>query len=221
MAGLGIGPSGRFAVLSSVVTPAANRDLATLSAVKAELGVSVRDADGLLARYITEASRAAENYCNRVFAVEAIKDQFYPSRDVPLQVVTGGVDPIQLTCWPVTAVTAVKEDGETLTEGEDYLLDKPQGRLIRLDANAYPTRWGSYPIVVEYSAGYASIPADVSAAVIRMATQRYFARQRDPMVKSELVTGIGRTEYVTLAGEANMPADVVDLLENYRVPVVA
>lgn len=220
MAGLGIGPSGRFAVISSVVTPAADRNLTTLATVKVELGVFNSETDSVLTRYIAEASFAAENYCNRVFSVQTVKDQFFPSREVPMQAVVGGVDPIQLTCWPVTAISSVKEDGEVLVEGEDFYVDKAKGHVIRLDANSYPTRWGAYPIVVQYSAGFAPPPVDVSAAVIRMVTQRYFARQRDPMLKSELVTGIGRTEYATSGSLANMPADVVDLLENYRVPVV-
>lgn len=228
MAGLGIGPQGRFSVISTVTTPAANHDLTTLSIVKAELNLTSVDAarDAVISRYITEASAAIENFCNRTFAVESVKDRFYPSRETPLQTITGGVDPIQLSRWPVTTLTSVTEDGQALVEEEDFIIDKAKGQLIRLDANAYPTRWGAYPIVVEYASGYAPIPSDVSDAAIRTVSGRYYARGRDPMLRSENVPGVWEAQYWVAAGAAdtggaNLPPGVQSLLDNYRNLVIA
>lgn len=227
MAGLGIGPQGRFSVITTVTTPAASRDLTTLSTVKAELNLTTVDAarDAVISRYITEASVAIENFCNRVFVVESIKDRFYPSREVPLQTITGGIDPIQLSRWPVTTLASVKEDGETLVEEEHFIIDKAKGQLIRLDANAYPTRWGAYPIVAEYAAGYATVPADVSDAAIRTVSGRYFARGRDPMLRAEKVPDVWEAQYWVATGSndkggGNLPPGVQSLLDNYRAPVV-
>lgn len=228
MSGLGIGPQGRFSVISTVTSAASSHDLTTLSIVKAELNLTSTDAarDAVLSRYITEASIAIENFCNRVFAVESMKDRFYPSREVPLQTVTGGIDPIQLTRWPVTTMTSVTEDGEALVEEEDFILDKDKGQIIRLDANSYPTRWGAYPIVAQYAAGYTTAPSDVSDAAIRTVCGRYYARGRDPMLRSETVPGVWEAQYWVASGAndtggANLPPGVQSLLDNYRSPVIA
>lgn len=228
MSGPGIGPSGRYTVISTVTTQAQSRDLTTLSTVKAELNLTTTDAarDAVLSRYITEASAAVANFCNREFVVEVIKDRFYPSREVPLQSIVGGVDPIQLSRWPVTTLTSIKENGETLVEDDDFILDDARGLLFRLDANAYPTRWGAYPIVAEYSAGYAAIPSDVSDAVIRTVSGRYYARGRDPLLKHEAVPGVWEADYWISAGKddaggGNLPPGVQSILDNYRQPVVS
>jgi hypothetical protein len=228
MAGLGVGPQGRFAIISTVTSGAGSHDLTTLAIVKAELNlVSVDSArDDVLARYIAEASAAIENFCNRVFAVEALKDRFYPSREVPLQTIVGGIDPIQLSRWPVTALSSIKEDGELLVEDEDFILDRARGQIIRLDANAYPSRWGAYPIVADYAAGYATVPADVSDAAIRTVAGRYYARGRDPLLRRESVPNVWEADYWVASGKddaggANLPPGVQSLLDNYRQPVTA
>lgn len=228
MSGFGVGPAGRFAVISTVTVSAVSHDLTTLAIVKAELNLTTTDAarDTVLSRYIAEASAAIENFCNRVFTVETIRDRFFPSREVPLQTVAGGIDPIQLTRWPVTSLISVKEDGDVLVAEEDFILNASSGHLIRLDANAYPSRWGSAPIVAEYAAGYATIPGDVSDAAIRTVSGRYYARGRDPMLRAEKVPDVWEAQYWIAAGAddaggANLPPGVQSLLDNYRVPVLS
>jgi uncharacterized phiE125 gp8 family phage protein len=228
MSSLGVGPQGRFSVISTVTSASASHELTTLAVVKAELNLTSVDSarDDVLARYIAEASAAIENFCNRVFVVESIKDRFYPSREVPLQTIVGGVDPIQLSRWPVTTLTSVREDGEILVEDDDFVLDAARGHVIRLDANAYPSRWGASPIVAEYAAGYGAIPADVSDAAIRTVCGRFYARGRDPMLRAENVAGVWEAQYWVAAGAddmggANLPPGVQSLLDNYRQPVTA
>lgn len=219
-----VGAGTRYTVISRVTVPAASRDLVSLETIKEELDLSGTDAnrDARLTRYIKEQSRAAENYCNRVFAVETIEDTFFPRRDPPLVVALEGLDPLQLAKYPLVAISTLTENGADLTSGTDYLVDLVNAQVTRLDMNGYPRRWDALPIVVTYTAGYSAVPDDVSAAVIRMVAQRYFANIRDPWVKSEVVEGIGRTDYIVPSGDTgNMTADVADLLDNYRVPVVA
>ncbi len=228
MSGFGVGPAGRFAVISTVTVPAASHDLTTLASIKAELNLTTTDAarDAVLTRYIAEASVAIENFCNRVFVVETIRDRFFPSREVPLQTIVGGIDPIQLSRWPVTTLVSLKEDGVVLVLDEDFLLNAATGQLIRLDANAYPSRWGSSPIVAEYAAGYSPIPGDVSDAAIRTVSGRYYARGRDPMLRAEKVPDVWEAQYWVAAGAddvggANLPPGVQSLLDNYRTPVLS
>ncbi|MFO1126367.1 MAG: phage head-tail connector protein [Methylocystis sp.] len=225
---LGIGPRARLTVVSTITMAATSRLLASLSDVKDELNIDQGDAskDALLNRYIGECSAAIENFCNRVFSIETIKDRIFPSRDVPLNTIVDGIDPVQLSRWPVTELVALTEDGAALVEDVDFILDMATGQITRLDANLYPARWGAWPIVVDYKAGYATIPSDVSDAAIRAVAQRYLSRGRDRMLRGETVDGIGASQYWVStdassgAAEGNLSPDVVSLLDNYRVPQV-
>lgn len=220
-----VGAATRYTVISSIVTAATSHAMVDLATVKEELNIDEGDvsADNRLSRYIREASKAAENYCNRVFVVETIKDQFFPQRDPPLVIALEGLDPLQLSRFPVKSVASVVENGATLTKDVDFMVDADKGQLIRLDLNTYPRRWDSLPIVVQFDGGFDLLPDDVTAAVIRMVVQRQNAYLRDPSLKSETVEGIGRTDYVVYdqSAAANMSADVVDLLDNYRIPAFA
>jgi hypothetical protein len=219
-----IGQSARSASISTVTAAASSHDMTTLSVVKAELGITDTNSDEILSRYISEGSAAVENFCNRVLVVETVKDQFWPQRDPQFQIAIQGVDQVQLSRWPVISVSSVVEDGLTLTVDTDFVVDAARGSLIRLDSNGYPTRWPAVAISATFQAGYATIPADVSAALIRMVSQRWFAKGRDPSLRGETIPGVYSAQYWVSAGagsSGNLTPDVADLLENYRVPVVA
>jgi hypothetical protein len=97
----------------TVTDAATSYDLTTLANVKAELGITSGDGDTILRRYISGASQAAMQYCNRVFAVETVSEQFLPGRRE--RMIRGIVSPLQLSRWPLTAVSSVTEDGAALT----------------------------------------------------------------------------------------------------------
>jgi hypothetical protein len=107
--------------------------------------------------------------------------------------------------------------------GSGYLTDKAPGQLTRVDGDGRPISWHQCPTVVQYSAGFETIPADVEDAVIRMVTKRYSAKGRDATLKAENVPGIRDVQYWIATGNeaGNMTPDVVDLLDGYRAPVIA
>jgi hypothetical protein len=84
------------------------------------------------------------------------------------------------------------------------------------------TPWCGSSIVVNYESGYETIPPDVEDAVLRMVTGRYIAKGRDRSVKQESVEGVGSKQYWIATGSeaGNMPPDVADILDNYRVPSI-
>lgn len=210
--------------ITTVITPAASRNLTTLADVKAELGISAPDSDILLTRYIAEASAIAERYCNRVFSVETVKDTFLASETPFFGIVVAGVGPLQLSRWPIVTLQPIVEAGITLVAGTDFSNAAAFGQLIRSDQSGNPRRWTAWPLDVTYSAGYSPIPFDVSGAIIRMVKSAYFAQTRDPNLKSETVPGVYSAGYLTGAvsgGGASMPADVAEMLSIYRTPVVA
>jgi hypothetical protein len=207
----------------TVTAAASSFDLTTLTNVKAELDITNGASDAVLKRYISGASQAAAQHCNRVFAAETVSEQFLPVRVACL--IRSNIDPLQLARWPLIAVTAVVEGDDPLTLTDDYLVDPKNGQLTRVNDSGFSRTWPNLPLTVAYSAGYttATVPADLEDAVIRMVTKRYSAKGRDAALKSENIPGVRDVTYWIATGNeaGNMTPDVVDILENYRVPVLA
>ncbi|MUZ53031.1 hypothetical protein GOZ97_07435 [Agrobacterium vitis] len=204
--------------VTTIVTAASSYDLATLADVKAELSITDTDSDALLGRYIRASSKAIEQYCNRVFARETIKDEFWPDREPYAFQLTTTLKSLQLSRWPVGAVTSVTENGVALTENTEFRVENVAGALWRLDDLAYPNVWRSWPIIAIYDGGYQDIPDDVQDAAIRLVKARYLARGRDPFLKSEDIPGVRSVQYWVATGDdaGNLPPDVSDILSNYR-----
>lgn len=66
-----------------------------------------------------------------------------------------------------------------------------------------------------------TLPDDIQDAVSRMVWTRYAERGRDPFVKSETTDGLGSVTYISPNTNGNLSDDIADILDNYRVPVVA
>lgn len=215
----------RYTSILSVDRPAVSYDLATLDDVKEELAITDTNSDAILRKWISRASAAVANFCNRVFPVEVLKEEFWPQRDPMPAVIRGGLEPLQLSRWPIVSVESVTEDGVALVVDVDFKVNPPNGQLVRLDTfSNYPRAWPARPISVGYRAGYATIPDDVADACIRLVKIRYFARTRDPAIRGESTPGAYDVQYWQNGGAGltgNLPTDVADLLDNYRVPVLA
>lgn len=106
------------------------------------------DPDQELRDFVTtnlkEASSAIERYCNRTFGLVQGEEETRHGNNSAT---------IQLDNYPVVSLQTVEEDGNTLTEGEDYRLkgrgnfaDENSGILKRLDdGDASRTyRWDDY-----------------------------------------------------------------------------
>jgi hypothetical protein len=207
----------------TVTTAASSYDLTTLANVKDELSVTDGTSDAVLRRYISSASTAAQSFCNRVFALETVSEAFFPETPAQRRLSYAPVGPLQLTRWPLVTVTSVTEDGTLLVVGDDYVVDYTTGQLTRVDDDGLVLAWPRVLITVVYSAGYATTPSDLEDAVIRMVTQRYSAKGRDGMVRQEAIPGLIERQYwvATGADAGNITPDVGDILDRYRVNVVA
>lgn len=214
------------ASIVNVTTLAPSYNLIDIMTCKTLLGITNTAQDAVLTLWIANASTAVRNFCNNPFVIETMTEQYWPPRDGWPGSVRADTQPLQVSRWPVTGVTSVIETitgtPTTLVQGTDYLLDAPVGQLIRLDTFGYPKGWRSNPIAVVYAAGYATIPSDISDAVSRLVKSAMFAQSRDPALKSETVPGVYSASYAAGMGAMpgnGMPPDVVDLIDNYRVPV--
>lgn len=217
-----------YRIITTVLSAAKSYDLTQLSTVKDELALSDGKLDARLKRYIAEASAAAAQYCNRRFQVETIEDAIFPQNDPHPWQLSGQFETLQLSRWPVVAISSVTENGDALIEGTDFRTDAEAGALIRLDVGGNRCLWNALPKVVQYQAGFAGqggyggVPPDVEGAVIKMVTRRYYA-PKDPNLMSQNIPGVIEQRWWIATGSdtGNMAPDIADVLDNYRVPIVA
>lgn len=115
----------------------------------------------------------------------------------------------------VGAATVVL-DGATLTADTDYELNTASAVVLRL-AGDVPTRWCGRKVVVTYQAGFATAPDGLKQAAATAMREQWSAFERDPLLKSETIDGLGKYEYwVGGVGTAGALSPVVmDMLGPY------
>lgn len=192
----------------TVVTPAEDASLVSLSRVQAELGTSV--SGDRLEYAIAQASGAIATYCNRVFARELVAETFRfrcPE------------DGLLLTRCPVTEITSIVENGETLAV-EDYELSSgASGLLIRLSSDRECT-WPAGKIVVTYRAGY-ELPNGAPDAVGRAAVQlvNYYLNFPQAMQRSFDVPGVMAATMRDFPEGCTLPPEIAALIDDFRLPI--
>lgn len=192
-----------------IVNANTDRDLTTLTAVKAELG-DAGVSDDQLQRFITQASNVIAGYCNRVFAIETVRETFRFNLSVA---------DVMLARYPITEVVSIVE-GETTLTADDYELNPATGIIHRLSPSGAIWRWRQGKIVVTYKAGFVlpgDLPEGIERACITLVKNYVASGDRDPMVRSESSDGVGSTDYFSGAG-AGLPPEVEGLISLYRAP---
>ncbi len=133
--------------------------LASLAAVKDALGITSSDDDNLLTRQINAVTDYIESYCGRRFKDTTYTDEYYDG---------DGETDLILKQFPITdtaeiSITFVSDDVETAVDNDDLEFYNDEGMIY------YP-RWprGRKNIKITYSAGYATIPADLAQACIEL-----------------------------------------------------
>jgi hypothetical protein len=190
---------------TTIVTPAASRDLVSLADLKIDLGISTDADDAYLQRAISRASEAIELYCGRIFAVETLKEEYAYGY---------GRSGLRTSRFPVISVTSIEAGGRTLMDGEDYRLDAVAGRIATMGG-----AWFGGPLVIEYTAGFNPIPLPIQAAVTEMVKALQFNRTRDPLLRSEnILSGLyAYTLFDPGTVAAGTPQQVMAILDSYRV----
>lgn len=109
-----------------------------------------------------------------------------------------------------------------LAEGIDFISDARHAHLSRLFLGGYTRAWPFFPLTVQYPAGYDPIPADVQEAAILLIKGRFFAKTRDPALRSFGIDVISESYFSQGAQNAasGMPPDVAGILDNYLVPLI-
>lgn len=136
--------------------------LTNLSDVKESMGIASSDQswDNLICRKINQVSKQIEQYCGRVFTNTTYTQEEYNSTQV---------DQIVLRQRPITGTTTflfeVRDSGLNVSSWETidpslYFVDSPSGIVDMLFRAT--GRWNRWRFT--YSAGYTTIPQDLSEA---------------------------------------------------------
>jgi len=208
--------------ITRVITPADSQALVSLDDAKVVLGIDAADTskDAALTQQIDAVSAAVNNYCNRIFAVQVYQDQF---RTVYNWLYPG--EPLRTRQFPIVVddtgvpLVAVSEDG-TAVDVSFWDVYPEEGTLYRLDGDTV-TSWTGTTLLVDYTAGYDPIPADVQGAALEWLTARWFAVGRDPALRSETIPDVISQVYAGESGAGTsggaIPPGARDLLAPYKI----
>lgn len=186
----------------TVSATVADRSLVTLSALKADLGITGTDDDTRLTQWIKDDSDAVCEACGvaadqagrRTFLQEAVTIAYRPS-EVPAR----GIDPAPLILpWRLPLeVDTVTENGTALTVADDVEAEPMAGLLWRLDARGERTHWVGGRIVITGTAGWllADVPTPLRRAVIDCVKLRWDAKDQNSYVTRERVDGVGEQQF--------------------------
>lgn len=186
--------------------------LTTVAAAKAELQVTTEADDGYLGELIDQASDVIRSWCRREFAAETVRetiDQRSPSLS------------LMLARFPVVAIADATAAGQALDVARLEVEDG--GFIYHLNAAGNRVSWPPGRIVIDYQSGFLlpgqqgrNLPGDVERAALVQVGAWYRGRGRDPLVRSETVDGVGRTDYFSGSGTLILP-EMEALLSPYRV----
>lgn len=207
-----------------VVTPAADaaaRRLVTVAYVAARM--EGEPADAVVDSHIDEVSASFAAFARLAtdaamtpptFASETLRATW---SDVGL---TRGTELHLPWRVPVTSITSIVEDGETLVSGTDYRL-LPGARIERLsEGDPYP--WSSDDIVVTYVAGWTSLssnaPPDLQAAAAAQIKYRLKQIPRDAGLRSVSVDELRSETYNVPGGDSIGASGLLIQVEHALAP---
>lgn len=188
------------------MTPGAN-DLTTLSNVKTYLRLTQTTDDNFIQSLITNASAFIQTFVSRIFA----SANYTETRDG-----LGCLSrKIAFSNIPVTAVSSVMIDGVNVPASPDFFSAGYRFNSNFLVLNGYAFTEGFQNIVLSYTAGYSTTPADIAQACIQMVALRYREAERIGQ-NSKTLNG----ENVTFTNEAMSPDVAITLGHWQKVMIV-
>jgi len=178
----------------------ATGDLCQVADVKAFLSITGSSDDALLQTLVTNASAFVNNYCNRNLLSASYIE---PRNGV-------GGDRLPFRQYPVTNVASVTIDGQTIPasaspHGFGYVFDDD---MLYLRGGLFPR--GVQNVVIAYTAGFDTVPADLSQATVEIVATKY-KRRTDLHVSGKTLNG----EVISYT-MADVPASCKTVLANYQ-----
>jgi len=204
----------------AVTTASTDNTLLTLAELRSAIGISDNSKDADLTTLGARVAAQIYKACNLAkdgatpptLREETCSDTF---RERLFQ------EQIVLSRRPVTSIISVTECDVVLTT-DQYELDAAAGILKRL-CNDRETLWFPGKIIVEYVAGFATVPDDLKLAASKFVQSIYRTGGRDPLLRTVTIQGVSTREYwVDPNNDSVVPGEVMDILNqgDYVEPVV-
>lgn len=184
------------------VTDPSTEVLLTLEEAQLALGLTddTRDAD--LTRMIARISAGIYRACN--LRTDGVNPPSLMSEDITetfrLHCAKEGA--LMLSRRRVTEVLTITEGSTELDDETDFTIDRASGQIFRLGAGSLDefTCWSAGKMVVEYTAGFTTVPDDLKLAAetwLRILWRDAYqtpANVNDPFEKVRDIPGVLRTE---------------------------
>jgi hypothetical protein len=208
--------------IDTVLVPAEDLALVPLDVVKEELGIPPEDTsqDARLTRYIAQVSAQIHTYTQRIFPLQTYRNEFYREWSDP------DGSPLVVSAWPIVEIVSLTEDGVPVVAPDDYIWKDKAGLVYRRTGAGF-CPWAAATTVLDFSAGYAVIPADLEAAALSWLSVRWgggAGAARDPTIRGETIPDLITVTYGSASSGADatsMPAGVKDMLTPYMRPALA
>lgn len=199
-------------MILETVTPTADRTLLAIEEMRAAAGVTGSGQDSALITLSIEVADSLSRACGISAAgVTPPTLRSEALRQTMRQVWC--TEYIRLERRPVVSVESVTVDGGAL-DPENYEIDVAAGKLYRLQDDCR-VPWSGRKIVVEFTAGWATVPGDLKQAAKKLVTALWSDGGRDPDLKRER-TDFGELEYwVPPTTDPLLSAEIQDLLRPY------
>ena len=183
-------------------------ELASITDIKTMLVISDTSQDALLTLIKDSVEAYVKTYCGRDFLVTAYTE-YYDGDDTNL---------LRTNQRPITAVTSVYSDparlfpAASLIPSDDIIGDAKSLRLGFIELLTYRFLAGLKSTKVVYSAGYSTVPTDLSMAVKLVVCKQFKVIKKGMF--AEQVQSVGDMQ-ITLSVDA-FPKDAMKIIESYR-----
>lgn len=162
--------------------------LCTLADLKTMLGITDTSQDAYLAMALTAATSAIQSYCDQTF-FQGTYTEVLDGNAVGLN--SGWLEVSERPVQSLTSVTYNPDDStiSTTYTGSNFHYDPNTGfiRWLSSSTSGRAFDYGFRKLAVIYSAGYSSIPSDLSVACASVAAGLYPTMKRDPTLSGERI----------------------------------
>lgn len=199
-------------------------ELTTVADIKLYAGITGSTSDALLATLLESAEASLRQYCSRPDGwARAAHTETLDGRGVNTLLVRN----TPVAASPAPAVAILHGTTSTTAGTTSYRYEAATGEFRYIggeswgwdDADSHYQRgWpsGFQNITIEYTGGYAVIPADLAHAAIDMTLYLYHRRQRDLGLQSEALGAYSYTLAGPAEGDRGLPLEVRTLVDPYR-----
>lgn len=205
----------------TIASPNTDRSLLTLAELRAAIGVSDSSKDATLvplgdyvSAMITSACKVAKSgVIPPTLRLETVTETFL-FKSLQRSLV--------LARRPVVDIVSVTTSGSDISDA-DFTVDAAAGVLYRSNGEGCwiselygrCSYWSCGNTVIEYSAGYEVVPADMKYAAIKFVQAENTTGSRDPNLKSLRIDGVSERQWWVPDKSSNtsaVPGEVMDIL---------